>query len=508
MECFCVNCATRKFALLILAFGAAPLSAQQAPWPAASEKKRENLHVEAMRLTTTSDDARALFGQAIVLSGNYRLDECLKSLRMAVGQDPGFAAGWTLLSYYATDSHEASEALDRAQSLAGKTSASEMLLVRWVAALKQNDQIAAISNLNDLVRRESGDKFVLYLAGRWFVDQRDQQKAVPLFEKVLTLDPEFTPVLNRLGYVYAAVGNMAGAETLMRRYVAAMPADPNPEDSYGDILFKDGRYDEAKVHFEAALRKDPAFGPSQHELGDVFAMQGNQAAARKAYEKSARVAANPRRSLEYRASIALSYVRDGMSGFADREYTALAAEASAKKYADLEAGFHEAMALYQPDDQAALKQLDAAEAAIRDDAELATITRDQHMAVIRRWRGVRSLHAGNAAMADVCMRVLQEKYTTTENEFIGDQLHALRGAILAEQHKFQEAIPELEQVNGDDAFSLDLLARVKRKAGDARGADAALQQLLLIHASTMDAVLIVEPARQKVTVSATAAGAR
>jgi predicted Zn-dependent protease len=166
------------------------------------------------------------------------------------------------------------------------------------------------------------------------------------------------------------------------------------------------------------------------------------------------------------------------------------------------------MALYQSDDQAALKQLDAAEAAIRDDAELATITRDQHMAVIRRWRGVRSLHAGNAAMADVCMRVLQEKYTTTENEFIGDQLHALRGAMLAEQQKYQEAIPELEQVSLDDAFSLDLLARMKRKAGDARGADAALHQLLLIHASTMDAVLIVEPARQKVTVSATAAGAR
>jgi tetratricopeptide (TPR) repeat protein len=129
-----------------------------------------------------------------------------------------------------------------------------------------------------------------------------------------------------LGYAYAAVGNMAGAETLMRRYVAAMPADPNPEDSYGDILFKNGRYDEAKAHFEAALKKDPAFGPSQHELGDVFAMQGNQAAARKAYEKSARIAENARRSLEYRSSIALSYVRDGMSGFADREYTALAAE--------------------------------------------------------------------------------------------------------------------------------------------------------------------------------------
>jgi predicted Zn-dependent protease len=236
-------------------------------------------------------------------------------------------------------------------------------------------------------------------------------------------------------------------------------------------------------------------------LGDVFAMLGNQDAARDAYHKSALVAANPRRSLEFRSSIALSYVRDNLYGFADREYAALAAEAKAQKYTDLEAGFHEAMALYQTDDLAAMKHLDAAEDAIRKDQDLATVTRDEHMAVIRRWRGVRSLHAGNPAMADVCIRVMEQKYESTENEFIADQLHALRGAWLVEQKKFAEAIPELEQTN-DDAFSLQLLARARRQSGDATGADAALRQLLAIHSSTMDAVLVVEPLRQKSNVSA------
>jgi predicted Zn-dependent protease len=123
------------------------------------------------------------------------------------------------------------------------------------------------------------------------------------------------------------------------------------------------------------------------------------------------------------------------------------------------------------------------------------------MATIRRWRGVRSLHAGNPAMADVCIRVMEQRYESTENEFIGVQLHALRGARLVEQKKFAEAIPELEQAN-DDAFSLELLARAKRQSGDAAGADAALRQLLAIHSSTMDAVLVVEPLRQKSNVSA------
>jgi tetratricopeptide (TPR) repeat protein len=457
---------------------------------------------EPMTLTTKSDRAREQFGQAIALSGNYRLDECLATLRSALGEDPNFAAGWALLAFYATDSHESADAMARAQQLAGKISPSEMLFVRWVGALKTNDQLAAISNLNDLVRRETGDKYIQYLAGRWFLDQHDQQKAIPLFEKVLVLDSEFTPVLNRLGYAYAAMGDMARAETLMQRYVAAMPADPNPEDSYGDILFKAGRFAEARAHFEAALKKDPSFGPSQHELGDVFAMLGKPDEAREAYRKSAVVAANPRRSLEYRSSIALTYVRQNQYTLADMEYAALAAEAQAKKYSELAAGFHEAMALYQLDDLVAMKHLDAAEEAIRNDADLAPVTRDEHMAVIRRWRGVRSLHSGNTAMADVCIRVMQRKYETTENEFVGGQLHALRGAWFVEQHRFSDAIPELEQTN-DDAFSLELLARAKREVGDGAGADTAQRQLLAIHASTMDAVLVVEPTRQKSSVAAT-----
>jgi len=475
---------------IVLAQKAAPLTV------AASRKA-----ADPMRLTTLSDHARESFGQAVLFSGNYRLDQCLKSLRTATTEDPNFGSGWALLSYYATDARESADALARAQALAGKISPSEMLLVRWVTALKKNDQLAAITDLNDLVHKESNDKYVLYLAGRWFVDQHDAARAIPLFEKVLELDPEFTPVLNRLGYSYAAKGDMERAEELMKRYVATMPTDPNPEDSYGDILFKAGRYQEAKEHFELALKKEPTFGPSQHELGDVFAMLGNQPAAREAYEKSAKAASNPRRNLEYRGSIALSYVRENMLGFADREYQELIAEAHAKRFTDLEAGFHEAMAMYQSDDLAALKHLDAAETAIREDADLAAVTRDEHMAMIRRWRGVRSLRYGNVAMADVCLHVLEERYERTDNESIGTQMRALRGTILMGQKKFSEAIAELEQT-GDDAFSLDLLARAKRETGDGSGADAAMRQLLGIHASTMESVLVVEPARSKAAMTA------
>jgi hypothetical protein len=93
--------------IVVVVVGILPtqLCAQQHTTRSSSAKSSPNVvkqgHVvEHMRLTTKSDQARELFGQAIILSGNYRLDECLKSLRTAVSEDPDFAAGWSLLTYF------------------------------------------------------------------------------------------------------------------------------------------------------------------------------------------------------------------------------------------------------------------------------------------------------------------------------------------------------------------------------------------------------------------------
>jgi len=61
---------------------------------------------------------------------------------------------------------------------------------------------------------------------------------------------------------------------------------------------------------------------------------------------------------------------------------------------------------------------------------------------------------------------------------------------------------------GTEILQFDIGQIAKRELGDGSGADATLRQLLAIHASTMDSVLVVEPARQKSAVSATASTSR
>ena len=103
-------------AALILAFCGAPSFARQDAVRPATGIATPQPRTEAMRLTTNSEKARSSFGEAVTLSGNYRLDECIRTLRAAVGEDPNFAAGWSLLAYFATDSHESADALALCQT--------------------------------------------------------------------------------------------------------------------------------------------------------------------------------------------------------------------------------------------------------------------------------------------------------------------------------------------------------------------------------------------------------
>ena len=87
-----------RFAALLLASYASPVFAQvlfakvnvaqDTAGHSAATTQTSKPRSEQMRLTTNSEFARTAFGQAVTLSGNYRLDECLKILRAAVRLKP------------------------------------------------------------------------------------------------------------------------------------------------------------------------------------------------------------------------------------------------------------------------------------------------------------------------------------------------------------------------------------------------------------------------------------
>ncbi len=74
------------------------------------------------------------------------------------------------------------------------------------------------------------------------------------------------------------------AFAMMDKYVALMPNDSNPQDSYAEILRLAGRFNQSIEHYRASLVINPEFYSSQFGIADTYSLMGDQVQARKEYE--------------------------------------------------------------------------------------------------------------------------------------------------------------------------------------------------------------------------------
>ena len=99
--------------------------------------------------------------------------------------------------------------------------------------------------MNDLLAMYPKDHRTAFLAGRWLVHQRRYAQGIFVLQHAVALFPDYPAAINELAYAYAFSGNFEKASALMERYVQLQPDQPNPYDSYGEILRAAGQYDAA-----------------------------------------------------------------------------------------------------------------------------------------------------------------------------------------------------------------------------------------------------------------------
>lgn len=81
-------------------------------------------------------------------------------------------------------------------------------------------------------------------------------EAMKLIEKAYQLDPDDAAIMDSMGWGYYLQGNLDKSLTFMRRAYAAYP-DPEVAAHLGEVLWKQGQQDEAKVTWQASLKKNP-----------------------------------------------------------------------------------------------------------------------------------------------------------------------------------------------------------------------------------------------------------
>ncbi|WP_166209171.1 tetratricopeptide repeat protein [Cognatiluteimonas telluris] len=156
------------------------------------------------------------------------------------------------------------------------------------ADLRQKDDAAA-GEMDAFARGLAAfpdDSALLYARSLAWERRDDIPRAEADLRKVLVAEPDNVAALNALGYTLAdRTTRYAEALQLIDRARVADPGNPAIIDSYGWVLYRLGRTDEALTQLRRAfmLQKDPEIGA---HLGEVLWVTGDHAQARKVLDEA------------------------------------------------------------------------------------------------------------------------------------------------------------------------------------------------------------------------------
>jgi tetratricopeptide (TPR) repeat protein len=450
----------------------------------------------SLPITTSSAKARELYIKGMEDYENLYLERCNDDWRAAVKEDPNLAVAWAWIAFNSGNPQEVSAARAKAKDLAAKTTPGEQLMVAWVVKVEEGDFLGGITAMNDMLAMYPRDKHLLYLAGNWLMGENGNDQAQHMMEKALAIDKNYPAALNDLAYVEARNREFDKAFDAMDRYVALLPKEPNPQDSYGELKRMAGDFESSLTHYRVALKIDPNFVTSQLGLGDTYALMGNQDQARIEYDKAIRFAPNEADRLTYGMQKAMTYVRDGNYAEADRQFQQIAESAHAKNQDLQEAQALRHMAEYQADDNVALKHLKLAEESLDHRSTISISDREEELSRILRNRVVHAAHAGNQPLADKSLQHLETMANGSRNRVIQSSFNGAAGTLLMDEKKYEDAIARLEE-DQDNPFTMELLVQAYYQTMQTEKLHTAEAKLRGNNMPTMEQALVVPAARSK-----------
>lgn len=476
----------RRWCLYLLVFSSLMGFATAESKPAHSAQKNASANLP---ITTSSAEARRSFEQAMRAFEEYRIPATLQDLRAATKADPNFAQAFILISRMTMDPAEQTATRTRAKQLAVKVSVGEQMLIRWLAGAQENNYLPAIAAMNDLLAKYPGDQRLAYLAGDWLMQQQRYEQAIAVLERALKLFPDYAAALNDVAYGYADTGDFDKAFAAMDRYVALQPDQPNPHDSYGEILRMAGKFDAALEQYRKSIRIDPNFG-SELGVADTYALMGKEREAREEYDRAIVFAPSNGDKVQRELQSAVTWIRENNRKQAERALSDVARHAHSAGLARLEAEAHRILGMYEADSKAAMKHLQAAQDVLRGEHTISASDRDEELARILRVRASRLADLQGIDSASNAVRQLATMAAASRSQVIQLCYHGAAGALLVAQGQFAEAIPHLEEGSGDPE-SMRLLWRAYNSTGATHDAQAIASKLAALNLPTVEQALVV-----------------
>jgi tetratricopeptide (TPR) repeat protein len=452
-------------------------------------------HTAVLPLTTKSAKARRLMDEVWKLNlDQVEQAKAVDVLHHVVAIDPDFAMAHEILSQTSLDPAEQVREQNKAFATRSHASHAEQLVVEWFQNAAEHKLIPAITDMNDVLNKYPHDKWVVYLANWWLTQQTQYERAAAVYEDSGITDSP--GLMNNTAYTYAYMRQFDKAFALMDKYIAALPDEPNPQDSYAEIQRLAGHFDQAIEHYRAALAIDPEFYTSEFGIADTYSMMGDQDRARKEYEVAFHRFSLPAvHQVQWLSREATTYAREGDDAGAVRAFQQAADYSHAKHISQPEADSYRQMALCEPDHHQALMFLRKAADADAEGKNATPAAIKQEAAQILRARVELGLKMDDQKSTGDALAKLTEMAQSSDDKIIDSAFHGATGAVLFSQHHYKDAISHLEE-DVNNPFSLKLLIAAYQKAGEKPEAKQTAETLANLNDPTLEQAMIVPSFRK------------
>ncbi|GAB4323119.1 MAG: tetratricopeptide repeat protein [Candidatus Zixiibacteriota bacterium] len=206
--------------------------------------------------------------------------------RQAIAVDDTITDGWIALTSVLVDQDSMATALATVeQGIAHTNQPVPFWYFLGASAARRQSYDTALVYLERAYSYDSTDSRVEFaLASALERSGRFAQSAL-MFSRLIRREPFHAPALNYLGYMYADSGiHLDEALELIERALNVDPTNAAYLDSYGWVLYRLGRLEEAEEQMRLALEQMDSDPVLFEHLGDILAAQGKDDEARRHWQ--------------------------------------------------------------------------------------------------------------------------------------------------------------------------------------------------------------------------------